>query len=470
MSLTDDITEKVKAESDGVTWLAEQIVLLDAEKEQWDAAIDQMDRPLVTQIDEVNQTLGEVRAAYQDRITVGCRTDLFWRVIDKSTNMGGVTSYDVVCTKISLNGYDSLGSSGLGTCFAWLPPTGTNSAGIQTFPLDSLRNIKIGITSDNLYGIKYYNEPYTIDVGDTTVGQFIGTVGTASTIITVMEPYADMLWEELEVGQLVTCEKGGVISGTNATITGFGSAVTSLVGLSTVEYTSDLGIGVTVVPTILINNATVGFATGPESDGEWVTFNILSDPTGITTASDYAIDFDTNPFSPQTVGIMNADRIGIGTWVELNTAGLTSAPQSWRPEHEIYGYSAKGIPDVVAPPVASGTIYYKDGWTVTPLNAEEGDTRTLTSLTNVFSTLSSCSTEDAAVTAAESARNTKEASFNSDVGTFNAKLTATNALRVERDQLSARIWQARSQIGAAIEDKERLESLQRHIDDQGLDL
>ena len=468
MSLTDDITEKVKAESDGVTWLAEQIVLLDAEKEQWDAAIDQMDRPLVTQIDEVNQTLGEVRAAYQDRITVGCRTDLFWRVTGHTVASGSdPAEYQVLCTKISLNGYDSLGPTGLGSCLAWLVPSGTNSSGIQSFV--DLKT-KIGITSDNLYGIKYYNEPYTIDVGDTTVGQFIGTVGTASTIITVMEPYADMLWEELEVGQLVTCEKGGVISGTNATITGFGSAVTSLVGLSTVEYTSDLGIGVTVVPTILINNATVGFATGPESDGEWVTFNILSDPTGITTASDYAIDFDRNPFSPQTIGIMNADRIGIGTWVELNTAGLTSAPQSWRPEHEIYGYSAQGIPDVVAPPVASGTIYYNDGWTVTPLNAEEGDTRTLTSLTNVFSTLSSCSTEDAAVTAAESARNTKEASFNSDVGTFNAKLTATNALRVERDQLSARIWQARSQIGAAIEDKERLEALQRHINDQELDL
>ena len=91
-------------------------------------------------------------------------------------------------------------------------------------------------------------------------------------------------------------------------------------------------------------------------------------------------------------------------------------------------------------------------------------------MTSIFSSLSSCSAEDAAVTAAESARNTKEGDFNSDVGTFNNKLTATNALRIERDQLSARIWQARTQIGAAIEDKERLESLQRHIDDQGLDL
>jgi|7_EtaG_2_1085326.scaffolds.fasta_scaffold05679_2 hypothetical protein len=468
MSLTDDITEKLNNETSGVTWLGDQIVLLDAEKEQWDSAIEVTDRPLVTQIDAVNETLGEVRAAYQDRINVGCRTDLFWRVIDKSTNMGGETSYDVVCTKISVNGYDALGSSGLGTCFAWLPPTGTNSAGIQTFPLEFLRNIKIGVTTDNLHGIKYYNEPYTIDVGDTTVGQFIGTVGSGSTVLTIMSPYSDNLWADFEAGQLITCDKSGVLADQSVVIAGFSSAVTSLSGLTTTVYTSNLGAGVTSVPTILLASQAVGFATGPESDGSWVTFNVLDDPAGITTESDYAIPFESNPFSPQTLGIMNADRIGIGTWVEYTNAGLTSAPQSWRPEYEISGYSDKGIPDVLAPPVSSGTIYYKEGWTVTPLNAEEGDERTLTALTSIFSSLSSCSAEDAAVTAAESARDTAESDFASDVGTFNTKLEAANSLRKERDGLSSRIWMARTQIGASIKEKERLEALQRHVDAQGL--
>jgi hypothetical protein len=467
MSLTDEINDKLKNETEGVTWLGDQIVLLDAEKEQWDAAIDKMDRPLVTEIDAVNQTLGEVRAAYQDRINVGCRTDLFWRVTGHTVASGGnPAEYEVLCTKISLNGYDSLGPTGLGSCLAWLVPSGNNSSGIQSFV--DLKT-KIGITSDNLYGIKYYNEPYTIDVGDTTVGQFIGTIGTGSTVLTIMEPYADNLWDSFEVGQLITCEKDGVLADASITIAGFSSAVTSLVGLTTTAYTSDLGIGVTVVPTILLETQSVGFATGPESDGEWVTFNVLDDPTGITTESDYAIAFDTNPFSPQTVGIMNADRIGIGTWVEYNNTGLTSAPQSWRPEYEISGYTDRGIPDVVTPPVASGTIYYKDGWTVTPLNAEEGDTRTLNSLTSIFSSLSSCSTEDAAVTAAESARNTAESDFATGLTDFNNKLTASNALRKERDELNGRIWMARGQIGASIKEKERLEALKRHVDDQGLD-
>ncbi len=466
MSLTDEINDKLKNETEGVTWLGDQIVLLDAEKEQWDAAIDKMDRPLVTEIDAVNQTLGEVRAAYQDRINVGCRTDLFWRVTGVQTNMSNVTTYNLLCTKISLNGYDAIGS-GLGTCLAWLVPSGTNSSGIQSFV--DLKTTKIGVTSDSLYGIKYYNEPYTIDVGDTTVGQFIGTIGTGSTVLTIMEPYADNLWDSFEVGQLITCEKDGVLADSSITIAGFSSAVTSLVGLTTTTYTSNLGVGVTVVPTILLATQSVGFATGPESDGEWVTFNVLDDPTGITTESDYAIPFDTNPFSPQTVGVMNADRIGIGTWVEYNNAGLTSAPQSWRPEYEISGYTDRGIPDVVTPPVASGTIYYKDGWTVTPLSATEGTTRTVDSLSNVFSSLGSCSTEDAAVTAAESARNTAESNFATGLTAFNNKLTATNALRKERDELNGRIWMARGQIGASIKEKERLEALKRHVDDEGLD-
>ena len=42
------------------------------------------------------------------------------------------------------------------------------------------------------------------------------------------------------------------------------------------------GIGITVAPIILLKDSTVGFATAPESDGEFVTFNVLDDPTGIS--------------------------------------------------------------------------------------------------------------------------------------------------------------------------------------------
>ena len=54
MSLSDEIRDKLKEETEAVTWLGDQIVLLDAEKEQWDAAVDKLDRSLVIEIDEVD--------------------------------------------------------------------------------------------------------------------------------------------------------------------------------------------------------------------------------------------------------------------------------------------------------------------------------------------------------------------------------------------------------------------------------
>ena len=472
MSLTNEISQKLKDETDGIEWLGDQIVLLDAEKEQWDGAVKTVDGPLVVEIDEVNQTLANVKSAYDDRITVGCRTDMFWRILGID-GTASPTEYDLVVTKISLNGYDDISSSGtgIGTMLAYVAVNG----GITSLPLNS----KIGITSDNLHGIKYYNEPYLRDVGDTTVGNFIGTVGTGSTVLTIMEPYADNLWANFEVGQLITCEKDGVVSGGSDTIAGITSAVTDLSGIGTIynsSFTTQSGIGITVSPVILLTNGAVGFATAPESDGKFVVFNVLDDPTGIITASDYAVDFGTNPFSPQTLGIMNGDRLGIGTWVEYNNAGLTSSPQSWRPEYESTGFTDLDIPDVVAPPVGSGEIYYIDGWTAAPTQSGakkvEGSTVTgVTDLTSgIYTNLPSCSSEDTAVTNAINARNTKESAFASDISSFNDKLTASNALRVERDELNARIYMARTGIGAAIKDKERLEALQRHIDEQGLDL
>ena len=43
MSLTNEISQKLKDETDGIEWLGDQIVLLDAEKEQGDAAVNTRD-------------------------------------------------------------------------------------------------------------------------------------------------------------------------------------------------------------------------------------------------------------------------------------------------------------------------------------------------------------------------------------------------------------------------------------------
>ena len=459
MSITDDITKKQKDLDTSITFMRDQIVLLDAAKEPYDSAIQVLDEPLLPEINEVNQTLADVQAAYEARHTANCRTDLFWRLTGINTATasppGGVATahYKLVVTKLSLTGYGV--TSGLqGGNLTVI----SSSGGITTYASGNTK--EYGYIKDNLHGLKYYNQPVTRDVGDTTVGNFIGTVGAASTQLTVMAPYSDNLIDDFEVGQLITCDKSGVINGTSNTIVGFGSVVTTLSGINST------GIGTTSVPTVLLNIATIGIASAPESDGSFVNFNVLDDPTGITTWTDYAIKLGSNPFSPESLGIMKEDTLGIGVSVYYDNSGLSSATQSWRPEFAISGYSAQGIPDVVEPAVGAGAIYYKEGFTVKP-NQNEGTTKVVTDLsTGLFTSLGSCSTEEAALTAAISARDAAESGFPSS--SFTETLAASTALRGERNKsYELPIHGQRQLIGELSTEKGRYDDLQNYVNTEG---
>ena len=490
MSLTEDIREKIKQKEASLDAIADEIVVTDTKKEDYDGAISTVDTRLVNQINEVNQTLADVQTAYQDRINVGCRTDMFWALTGITTSPAGVgtgvdSHYHLLCTKLSLAGYAATTTAGAGTTnvvyptdgnFAWINPKDTSlAAGIVTMS----QYTKYGYIIDNLHGIKYYNSPGTIDIGDTTVGQFIGTVGTSSTVLSIMSPYSDLNRENISdsfsIGDIITSSKSSVFGGLSDTIVGFGSAIASFSGISTT-----IGIGTTTVPTILLKTGAIGFATAPESDGKFVTFTVSSDPVGIRTYNDYAIPFMSNPFSPETLGIMNGRNIGAGHSLYYNNTGFASSPQSWRPEYAIEGYEPE-VDDYVEPDVGAGSIYYKEGFDVRPVLfggtwAEEGD---MTVMTNSLFTWSiyedctdtyTCAAEETALTAAIGVRDTKEAEFASGIGTFNTALDAANALRTEKKKsYDLKIWSLRQAIGYEVDEINRYNSLNDYIDTEGLD-
>ena len=311
-----------------------------------------------------------------------------------------------------------------------------------------------------MHGLKYYDEPVTRDVGDTTVGNFIGTVGTGSTVLAIMAPYSDNLVDDFAVNQLVSCDKSGVFA-TNNTIVGFSSVVTTLP-----DTISGIGTTTVSVPTILLETQASATAASPESDGSFVVFNILDDPAGITTWTDYAIPIGSNPFSPQTLGIIKENTLGVGVSIYYDNSGLSSSKQSWRPEYAISGY-APDIPDVVEPAVGAGPIYYKEGFTNKP-NQGEGTTKQTKILNSgLFTALGSCSTEEAALTAAINARNAAESGFPS--AAFTAKLSASRALRSERKQkFQLPIHGQRQAIGQFSTEKGRYDDLQNYVDAEGV--
>ena len=149
--LSDDVAKKLKDTKESIQFLTDHIVEVDAEKEIYDSGIAKIDRDLVSQLNVVNQTIGDVATAYDARITVGCRTDMFWRVKSQDSSSIPATT-TLVATKISLNGYDNIASSatGIGTVLAIVDTSG----GITTM---SASSAYVGVQTDFLYGLKYFD-------------------------------------------------------------------------------------------------------------------------------------------------------------------------------------------------------------------------------------------------------------------------------------------------------------------------
>ena len=458
-NIIEDIKKKVEEKNTNISFFRDQILSVDAEKGQYDTAINILDNDLLFKIDEVNDTLYATQTAYQDRINVGCRTDLFWRVVGFSTGVSpSPDTYTLRCTKLSLPAYQNIGDEPVGTGDTSYGNILSYYDGTQqiNYPLKNL----LGWIDDNLHGIKYYDEPITEDIGNTTVGSFIGTVGTATTTLTVMVPFDSGIGDLFKVDQLVISSKEGVFPQSSNRIVGI---ETGLADLSEVS----VGIGTTVVNVIILDDIAISNAFAPEPDGSFVTFTVLDDPSNISSVSEYTLPFEKNPFSPQTIGIMNSNNVGIGRSILYDNSGNLSNTQSWKPENAIQGI--EDVPDVVEPSVGAGKIYYKVGFNQRPINpsngspATENQSITVTFLTGLYEALPSCPTQETNLTNAINIRNAKEVEFASELSDFSILLQASSALRNERDIFNSRIWGLRQSIGGEIDEIDRYSALETYI-------
>ena len=428
------INSKIETENNNLKFANKQIDILDNAREPYLQAIYKIDADVFSEIEEVNTTMIDVQSKYQDRINSGCTTDLYWRLTGiGSVGFGtGIFFNSYTCTKAS--------PIGLGTTEGYyLTSTGT---AYSTTP---------GLQADNLYGIKIYDEPYSQDVVNSYVGSFIGTVGAASTILTVMNPFYSGGLESIKVGQLVVCDKPGVFPSGSNEIVGIGTAIVDLTK-------TDPGITTnqSLVKTLTLKNFTGASATAPESDNTFVNFTVLIDPDEI---KDIGLPFGSNPYVPQTIKMMTSETIGTGVSAFYDNSGISSASKSWN-------QFLNGLqnPDdlrsgkiVTEPQVGADKIYYKVGFADKPYKggspAVEGDTAfnfpgfEFPDEASVSALPSCASTITSAITNAESVRDAKEAQFSSGISTVNIKLELSNQIRSDLNELNIRIWGYRGQIG-----------------------
>ena len=484
--------EDLQSALEQIRFLQDQVVIVDNEKLPYDQAIAKLDQDLIDQCDEVNEAFNNVETAYQDRIVGVCRTDLFWRVINYTEASGDDDgTYHMVCTKLTAGGYEELtkgGVIGLGNTVGYLHP---DSSSVTYYPCNDYIQNELGIgfgytfgfDPRNYYGLKYYNEPYSDDIGDTFVGSFIGTITQGESTLTIMNPVGAGLSEVLKVGQLIVPEVSSVFSGITK-ITGITTGKTDLTRI--VPLNDPVGIATTLswVNILTVDNIALQTLKAPLDDGTYPDFDILDDPANFADQGreQYSLDKELDPFLPQTVGIMQTSTVGTGVSVALDNSGYPTAAIAWDPNLEGYvvEYSSRGVAlagPVQAPKVGSGQCFWRVGFDKYPKTsggnrAAEGATRSVddSQINNVYGTLSqgsSCTALDTAVTDAIGIATAKETTIRgvSAQTARNLKVDGLNSLRGERnDDYSLPIWGMRVGIGAQNEIVTRLQTLQEYLD------
>ena len=489
--------EDLQTALESIENLQDRVIIVDNEKLTYDQAINKLDVNLLDQCNVVNVAFNNVETAYNDRIAGICRTDMFWRITDISQGTGDDDdTYSLICTKMTAGGYAKLsnfwyppedddggGTQYFGNTLIVLRPNGTR----QIFPINSQneRSIGFGYTFGfeprNYYGVKYYNEPYSDDIGDTLVGGFIGTITQGQSTLTAMQPVGLGLSESLKIGQIIQPKDLDVFTGT-AKISGITTGLTDL----RVIAPSYVGIGTTLswVNIITVDTIALRSVQAPLDDGSYGAFDVLDDPDSFASSGrqKYSLTKDLDPFLPQTVGIMQTSTLGVGVSVALDNSGYPTAAMSWDPNLEGYivEYSSRGVAlagPVEPPKVGSGVCYWKAGFTDFPktsggVRAAEGATRTVDAsnigtLYEAITQGASCTALDTAVTDAIGISSTKESTLRGSNDTSNPTLVeGVNALRVERNEhYSLPIWGFRVGIGAENETVDRLIILQQHLDD-----
>lgn len=441
-NLEKNIAIEIGNTRNGLNHFRDEILRVDADKELYDKPIFNLDTELLGRITVVNDSIDAVGDAFQERINVGCRTDMFWRVVGFDTTTVP-HEYDVRVTKMQRSRYDPI------TAQASITVNDSVTI-IDQVGLTTITN-QYGFIDHNLFGLKYYEEPFNKDVGDTTVAKFIGTVSAGSTELVMMIPEANKLQDSFELGQLITCSQEGVFANPSYKIAGIGSTTADLTVLTGSDRNSGIGSTITTVPLLLLDTNTVGFVTAPTKEGNFITFTVLDDPAGIGTFSDFEVEFTANPFSPQEIGILTNP--GTGKSIFIDNSGNPRGPEDWRPEMEVSG--VEDVDDTSEPSVGAGKTHYHVGFTSAPITpggdrAVEGQTyagQTLAQVQALLDDLPSCSAQETALTNAITERDATEAAFNSGISTTNLLLETTNDIRKERDELSIRIWSNRQLIG-----------------------
>lgn len=429
--LEDELESKEKQREGILDYLA----LIDVRIDEYDELIKNIDSAVTKLTDEINESIIPVKAAYDERITSGCRSNLVWK-----------EDVDARFTRYTRAYGDD--------------------EEYQTWEVVVNEDLNEQI---NYHGAKYYQKPSNRDYGSEIIGDFQGIVSAGSTVLAIHEttfevgPRDTLLYPQgIQVGDkiiddvdnpqlfstndvpeivsIATTSFVGVVEnlvggiGTGSTIfRHFGSGDFSAIDLNqnmglrqpevdgqifvdnlfVDKYANIVGVGTSTqqieffdsngnlaVAEIDIDVAfldrpalyaveeatfTVGVVT---TAGAFYLSTASNSDSGITTFYairtesdniDAGFDFRGNPHSPVRIGVIGSGNLGVGHSVYYDTSGHPTGPEKWRPEtaHEKIKVKGGDIPAKEEPKIGAGNAPYNLGnfqWPTLTITSSTSDT------------------------------------------------------------------------------------------------
>ena len=358
---------------------------------------------------------------------------------------------------------------------AQIPTTGaagvvtTNVSTVNILTIDPVAGL--GVSAFDSISFSVLDNPSTGPVGSINDVTSNGEVYKPSQKYHAV-PCTSNLGGEGATFAVFTNASGGIATTGISTITG--GVAPDIIGAG--------GLGYSVGERITIAGTSIGMGAGTTAND--VTFTLRNIQDGRFR---YAFLLHEDPIywpkpsDPQTVGIMQTSNIGIGGRITLDNSGDPKGSQSWDPALEgvelpMDPTNYRILTKVVAPSVGADKSYWKVGFQTAPnnpgsiYNAYEGQDIGYvepSDFSSLLVTLSACSSDsNTNISNAIGILTTKEASFTNQDGRNKIMVDATNALRVERNELCMRIWGNRTALGDLNNSITRLESLRGYIEDQ----
>jgi hypothetical protein len=239
-----------------VQMIKDQLTLMDVRIDRYDTIIGNIDKQIIPLINEINVAITSVKTAYDNRITAKCKNNLYWELTSTQSYSGRFSVQEIIYT--------------------------------------CKKNPSVGINS-GYYGAKYYRRPQNQDYGSNIVREFLGTIGSGSTVLSV---FGIIGTQNISVGDNIVdnIDSPVIFSSANLpTIIGFGT--TSIAGVTT-DFGGSVSSGSTIIANVGVGS-TVGINTGDS-----ITLS------GILTTATTVVGFGTT-----TITVNNVWNSSTGTFI-----------------------------------------------------------------------------------------------------------------------------------------------------------